>query len=98
MARDEWLSPAQVAQLLDIDISTVFRWIRRPVRNRKLPSQLWGGRRRIRRADLDEFLRAGGLPADRDAVDGTSTSTPDGSNADSAGRELDRILGRDMPD
>lgn len=55
---DELLTISQVAQRLPTrpNISTVFRWVTRGVRNRKLETVLIGGRRYVRASDLIAFL------------------------------------------
>jgi excisionase family DNA binding protein len=57
MAEEQYLTPAQVAQELQVTVVTVRRWIA----NRELRATKAGPRRwMIRRSDLDEFLAAGG--------------------------------------
>jgi hypothetical protein len=56
----ERYSPAQVAWLLGVHIATVWRWILRGVRGRKLASVMIGGRRYVLQSDLDAFLSAEG--------------------------------------
>ncbi len=50
----------QVASSLNVHTGTVYRWIFRGVRGRRLGSFLVGGRRFISRSDLERFIR----PAD----------------------------------
>jgi excisionase family DNA binding protein len=58
MADEQYLTPAQVAEELQVTVVTVRRWIA----NRELRATKAGPRRwTIRRSDLDRFL-AGGLP------------------------------------
>jgi excisionase family DNA binding protein len=53
MAEDEYLTPAQVAEELQVTVVTVRRWItNEELRARKAGPRLW----MIRRSDLDRFL------------------------------------------
>jgi excisionase family DNA binding protein len=57
MVEEQYLTPAQVAQELQVTVVTVRRWIA----NRELRATKAGPRRwMIRRSDLAEFLAAGG--------------------------------------
>jgi excisionase family DNA binding protein len=62
MADEQYLTPAQVAEELQVTVVTVRRWIA----NRELRATKAGPRRwTIRRSDLGAFLAAGGQPAER---------------------------------
>ncbi len=50
------LTLGEVADLVGVDLSTVWRWCLRGVRGRKLPSKRIGGRRYVLPADLEAFL------------------------------------------
>jgi excisionase family DNA binding protein len=54
MAGEEWLTVAQVANLLQVSVMAVQGWIRRG----ELPAIRLGGKAgyRVRRADLDAFI------------------------------------------
>ena len=54
--RESLISMREAAKQLQIDISTVFRWVNLGVGGRRLPSVKIGGRRYIRISDLAEFL------------------------------------------
>jgi excisionase family DNA binding protein len=57
MVEEQYLTPAQVAQELQVTVVTVRRWIA----NRELRATKAGPRRwMIRRSDLDEFMAGGG--------------------------------------
>ena len=57
MLEEQYLTPAQVAQELQVTVVTVRRWIA----NRELRATKAGPRRwMIRRSDLDEFMAGGG--------------------------------------
>jgi excisionase family DNA binding protein len=57
MAGEQYLTPAQVAEELQVTVVTVRRWIA----NRELRATKVGPRRwTIRRSDLDAFLAGGG--------------------------------------
>jgi excisionase family DNA binding protein len=57
MADEQYLTPAQVAEELQVTVVTVRRWIA----NRELRATKAGPRRwTIRRSDLDAFLASGG--------------------------------------
>jgi excisionase family DNA binding protein len=57
MAKEQYLTPAQVAEELHVTVVTVRRWIA----NRELRATKAGPRRwTIRRSDLDAFLAGGG--------------------------------------
>ena len=57
MAEEQYLTPAQVAQELQVTVVTVRRWIAgRELRATKAGPRRW----MIRRSDLAEFLAAGG--------------------------------------
>jgi excisionase family DNA binding protein len=59
MAEERYLTPAQVADELQVTVVTVRRWIA----NRELRASKAGPRRwMIRRSDLDSFLAGGGRP------------------------------------
>ncbi len=66
MADEQYLTPAQVAEELQVTVVTVRRWIA----NRELRATKAGPRRwMIRRSDLAAFLAAGGRePADAPEV------------------------------
>lgn len=55
------LSLREVADSLEVDISSVGRWCRGGVNGRRLRSFMLGGRRFVLRSDLDEFL-GGNVP------------------------------------
>ena len=60
MADEQYLTPAQVAEELQVTVVTVRRWIA----NRELRATKAGPRRwTIRRSDLDAFLADGGRAA-----------------------------------
>lgn len=52
------LSPNQVAKKLGVHVGTVYRWLERDVRGRRLKSCRVGGRRKISEEDLDFYLWA----------------------------------------
>ena len=82
--RAQRYSPTELAQALGVNVATVWRWILRGVRGKKLRSVLIGGRRYILRGeDLDEFLSQDCSPAHVD--DGYA------HRAENAGRVLDGI-------
>jgi excisionase family DNA binding protein len=59
VAEERYLTPAQVADELQVTVVTVRRWIA----NRELRASKAGPRRwMIRRSDLDSLLAAGGPP------------------------------------
>ena len=61
MADEEYLTPAQVADDLQVTVVTVRRWIANgELRASKAGPRLWT----IRRSDLDRFLSEGGPQAD----------------------------------
>ena len=67
-SNEEWVSAKQVARMLGIDPSTVYRWCR----SGKVPAcQTPGGQYRIKKEDADQILKpvvpeaAVILPADR---------------------------------
>jgi excisionase family DNA binding protein len=61
MVDDQYLTPAQVADELQVTVVTVRRWIAsRELRATKAGPRRWT----IRRSDLRAFLAAGGRPAD----------------------------------
>ena len=61
MAEEEYLTPAQVADELQVTVVTVRRWIA----NEKLRARKAGPRRwMIRRSDLDHLLAGGDRAAD----------------------------------
>lgn len=64
---DDFLSPKDAAKIIPgrPHISTVWRWMNRGVRGRRLRSTLIGGRRYIPREAIREFLTA---PSDWDRV------------------------------
>lgn len=59
-ASDDWLTMRQVAELLPgrPHIGTVTRWTQKPIRGRILPSMLCGGKRFVKRSDLERFVQA----------------------------------------
>jgi excisionase family DNA binding protein len=60
MPEEQYLTPAQVAEELQVTVVTVRRWIAsRELRATKAGPRRW----MIRRSDLDAFLAAGGQPA-----------------------------------
>jgi excisionase family DNA binding protein len=50
----EFLTPRQIAETLKVHDETVYRWIRA----KQLPAVEVGGKYRVRRSDLDDFLEA----------------------------------------
>jgi Protein of unknown function (DUF1580) len=75
-------SATQLALHLHVHVATIWRWILRGVRGRKLTTIMVGGRRFVLESDLRIFLAAGSPIAqnnDRELH----------SRADSAGRQLD---------
>lgn len=58
----ERLTLIDVAERLQVHISTVYRWTYHGVRGNQLRSFLIGGRRYVRLKDLDRFLESGDLP------------------------------------
>ena len=59
MPDEQYLTPAQVAEELQVTVVTVRRWIAsRELRATKAGPRRW----MIRRSDLDAFLAAGGQP------------------------------------
>lgn len=56
--RDSVLSVTEVAKQLHVHVATVHRWTKSGVRGRRLPSILVGGRRFIRVADIEAFVKA----------------------------------------
>jgi excisionase family DNA binding protein len=59
MADEQYLTPAQVADELQVTVVTVRRWIA----NRELRATKAGPRRwMIRRSDLSDFMASGGRP------------------------------------
>lgn len=87
----ERLSLNEVAQLLDKNLSTVWRWcltgIKRDGVRVKLPSIVIGGRRYVFRDDLDDFL--GALNSDDPTP--TKPSAKAKRRADAAADKLDSI-------
>jgi excisionase family DNA binding protein len=60
MPDEQYLTPAQVAEELQVTVVTVRRWIAsRELRATKAGPRRW----MIRRSDLEAFLAAGGQPA-----------------------------------
>ena len=49
----------QVATRADVNIATVWRWVGKGVRGRRLRTQYVGGRRFVLASDLDAFLGEG---------------------------------------
>lgn len=49
----------QISQDLNVHLATVWRWTLHGVRGRRLPSFLVGGRRYVRKRDLEAFLSSG---------------------------------------
>lgn len=62
------LTPKQTAKLVDVHISTVFRWMFHGVRGKRLASHLVGGRRRIYCEDLDTFIGVVTAPSNDEAT------------------------------
>ena len=58
MPEDEWLTIWQVAAMLPgcPHVGTVTRWTQKPIRGHVLPSTLIGGKRLVKRVDLDAFI------------------------------------------
>lgn len=57
MAEEQYLTPAQVAEELQVTVVTVRRWIaKEELRARKAGPRRW----MVRRSDLDAFLAGGG--------------------------------------
>ncbi len=56
------LTFTEVARRLNVNSSTIWRWVRKGVRGRKLPSLSVGGRRFILESDLEAFLDEGRQP------------------------------------
>lgn len=79
--------PAELARALPrpTHVSTVWRWVLRGVRGRRLPSSIQGGRRLILGADAIEFL--GG---DRAAAQPTMTPRQATRASERAAAALDR--------
>lgn len=53
------LTPTEVAKRLKVHVGTIWRWLTTGVKGRVLPSTMFGGRRYILLADLEQFLAAG---------------------------------------
>lgn len=64
----EVVSFNDVSKQWHVHISTVFRWATSGVRGRRLPSLLIGGRRYVKKSDLEDFF--GGTPPDAPVTDG----------------------------
>ncbi len=75
------LSLTDVAGRLDVGVSTVWRWVMRGSKGRKLASILVGGRRYVLESDLESFLAAG-------KTAGVTPSNVDGSASTSLDEEL----------
>lgn len=91
MKYDSRWSPRQLAAEAGVHISTVWRWIQRGVRGRRLRSLVIGGRRWIAQTDFDAFIRLEpGDAADRQ-VEGSKQS-PSPAQKANAGQQLDSIL------
>jgi excisionase family DNA binding protein len=88
-SRDEFLTVAEVAQLLRLDQQTVRNWIDQG----SLRAIRVGARRvRIRRADLDAFLMEASAP---DATNGAQLAPEAEAQSASDGRaELEQVLDR----
>ena len=56
----ERYSTTAAARLVGVHVATIWRWILRGVRGRKLDSVMIGGRRYILKCDLESFLTPGG--------------------------------------
>ena len=65
VSRANRLSLNEVAGALGIHVATVWRWVLRGVRGRKLPSVMIGGRRYVARKALATFLDAQNVPSDK---------------------------------
>ena len=74
----------QLAQHLHVHVATIWRWILRGVRGKKLTTIMVGGRRFVLESDLRIFL-AGGSPIAQ------SNDSELRSRADSAGQHLDAL-------
>lgn len=60
-------SLTEVAQHLHVHIATVYRWVFRGVRGRRLRTYMVGGRRFVTQAALDLFLQASEPPLRSDS-------------------------------
>lgn len=54
--RAERITPTEAAQLVAVNVCTIWRWIQRGVRGHRLQTFSYGGRRYILREDLEAFL------------------------------------------
>lgn len=80
--RCDRLTPTEAAQLLGVNVCTVWRWMLSGARGRKLSSLIYGGRRFISRGDLDLFLA-------QDSPRVTHSDADYLRRAEDAGRQLD---------
>jgi excisionase family DNA binding protein len=60
---DEYLTLEEVCACLKIGYSTVRKYIARPAEQRPLPARRLGRQFRVKRQDLDEWMRVEGQPA-----------------------------------
>lgn len=79
---EERHSPSRTAQIAGVHVGTIFPWMMKGVRGRKLATLLVGGRRFVLRRDLEAFLFADHVPADGDDLT---------RRADVAGKQLDAL-------
>lgn len=69
-----WASLTELANVLGVHPSTVFRWAGKGVRGRRLPTTKIGGRTGVTPEDLERFIRALNEPLLR--VDGAQAELP----------------------
>lgn len=57
---DDWLTIRQVSDLLPgrPHVGTITRWTQKPIRGQILPSTICGGKRLIKRSDLQSFMES----------------------------------------